>query len=84
MESRNQTFIDSYDSKYALGEIRDALSRAGALLEPDAKDADIIIEARAGALSTDGADTLIGIPNTGLPIPLAGTLSIPEVAFYKS
>ena len=78
------TYFDSYDSKYALGEIRDALSRAGALLEPDAKDADIIIEARAGALSTDSADTLIGIPNTGLPIPLAGTVSIPELAFYKS
>ena len=78
------TYFDSYDSKYALGEIRDALSRAGALLEPDAKDADIIIEARAGALSTDSSDSLIGVPNTGLPIPLAGTVSIPELAFYKA
>jgi len=78
------TYFDSYDSKYAIGEIRDALSRAGALLEANAKDADIIIEARAGALSTDSADTLIGVPNTGLPIPLAGTVSIPEVALYKS
>jgi hypothetical protein len=77
-------YFDSYDSKYAIGEIRDALNRTGALLERDAKDADIIIEARAGALSTDSADTLIGIPNTGLPIPLAGTVSIPDVAFYKA
>jgi Family of unknown function (DUF6655) len=78
------TYFDSYDSKYALGEIRDALSRAGALLEPDAKDADIIMEARAGALSTDNSDTLIGIPKTGLPIPLTGVLPIPELAFYES
>ncbi len=78
------TYFDGYDSKYAIGEIRDALNRAGALLEPDARDAGIIIEARAGALSTDSADTLIGVPNTGLPIPLAGTVSIPEVALYKS
>ena len=78
------TYFDSYDSKYAIGEIRDALSRAGALLEASANDANIIIEARAGGLSTDSSDTLIGIPNTGLPIPLAGTISIPELAFYKS
>lgn len=78
------SYFDSYDSKYAIGETRDALSRAGALLETNAKDADVIIEVRAGALSTDSADTLIGIPNTGLPIPLAGTVPIPELAFYKS
>ena len=80
----DSAYFESYDSKYALGEIRDALSRAGALLEPATKDADIIIEARAGALSADSADTLIGIPNTGLPIPLAGTVPIPELALYKN
>ena len=60
------------------------MNRAGTLLETNAKDADIIIEARAGALSTDSADTLIGVPSTGLPIPFAGAVSIPEIAFYKS
>jgi uncharacterized protein DUF6655 len=78
------SFFDSYDSKYAVGEIRDALSRAGALLMPDAKSGDIIIEARTGALSADNADSLIGVPSTGIPIPLAGAVSIPEIAFYKS
>ena len=77
------TYFDSYDSKYAIGEIRDALSRAGALM-PDAKSSDIVIEARAGALSTDSSDSLIGVPSTGLPIPLAGAVSIPEIALYKS
>ncbi|HEY1717325.1 MAG TPA: DUF6655 family protein [Verrucomicrobiae bacterium] len=78
------TYFDSYDSKYAVGEIRDALSRAGALLMPDAKSAGIIMEARSGALSDDSADSLIGVPSTGLPIPLAGAISIPEIALYKS
>jgi Family of unknown function (DUF6655) len=77
-------YFDSYDSKYAIGDIRDALSRAGALPEPDAKAANIIIEARAGARSIDSADTLIGIPKTGLPIPLASVVPIPELALYKS
>ena len=78
------TYFDSYDPKYAIGEIRDALSRAGALLENSPTNSDIIIEARAGALSTDSSDSLIGVPSTGLPIPLAGAVSIPEIAFYKS
>jgi len=77
-------YFDSYDSKYAIGEIRDALSRAGALLESNPTNSDIIIEARAGALSTDSAETLFGVPSTGLPVPLAGAVSIPEIAIYKS
>lgn len=78
------TYFDSYDSKYVLGTIRDALSRAGALLQGDVKSSDIIVEARSGALSIDGSDLLFGIPNMGVPIPLAGAVQIPEVAFYKS
>src|SRR5260221_1041800 len=78
------SYFDSYDSKYAVGEIRDALNRAGALLMPDAKSAGIIIEARSGALSDDNAVSLIGVPSTGIPIPLAGSVSIPELALCKS
>jgi hypothetical protein len=78
------TYFDSYDSKYAMGAIRDTLSRAGALLAADAKSSDIIIEARSGADSIDNSSSLFGIPNMGVPIPLAGSLQIPELAFYKS
>ena len=77
-------YFDSYDFKYALGTIRDYLSQAGALLVRDVKDSDVVVEARSGALSIDRADTLLGIPQTGLPIPLAGSIPIPEVALYKS
>jgi hypothetical protein len=78
------TYFDSYDPKYAIGTIRDALSRAGACLVETMTNSQIVVEARCGALSIDGAETLFGIPNMGLPIPLAGALQIPELAFYKS
>ncbi len=78
------TYFDSYDPKYAIGTIRDALSRAGARLVENLTNSEIVVEARCGALSIDGAETLFGIPNMGLPIPLAGSLQIPELAFYKS
>jgi hypothetical protein len=77
------TYFDSYDSKYVVGSIRDALSRAGGLLVSSETNSDIIIEARSGGLSIDSSSGLIGIPNTGLPIPLAGVLNIPELALYK-
>lgn len=77
------TYFDSYDPKYVLGSIRDAISRAGGLLVASASNSDIIVEARSGALSIDESSSLIGLPQTGLPIPLTGVLSIPEIALYK-
>ena len=77
-------YFDSYDSKYVIGTIRDALSRAGAILEENAASSDIIIEARSGALATDSSESLFGIPSVSAPVPLAGSLQIPEIAFYKA
>lgn len=78
------TYFDSYDSKYALGTIRDAISRAGAILAASPTNSDAIIEARSGALSTDSSDSLFGLPSIGIPIPLAGSVQTPEIAFYKA
>jgi hypothetical protein len=78
------SFFDSYDSKYAIGTIRDALSRSGAMLVSNVTNSDIIVEARSGALSIDAAETLIGVPSAGVPVPLAGAVSIPELALFKS
>jgi len=77
-------YFDSYDSGYVLGTVRDALSRAGALLMENESNSDIAVEIRSGALSADSSDSLIGIPSTGLPIPLVGAIPIPELALYKS
>ena len=78
------TYFDSYDSKYAEGEIRDALFRAGALLVNSETNADIIIEARSGALAIDNDTILFGIPNMSVPIPLSVPIEIPEIALYKT
>jgi hypothetical protein len=78
------TYFDSYDSKYAEGEIRDALFRAGALLVDKTTNADVIIEARSGALAIDNDTVLFGIPNMSVPIPLSVPIEIPEIALYKT
>jgi hypothetical protein len=78
------TYFDSYDAKYAEGEIRDALFRAGALLVSNATNADVIIEARSGALAIDNDTVLFGIPNMSVPIPLSVPIEIPEIALYKT
>lgn len=78
------TYFDSYDAKYVLGTLRDALSRAGALVENAPTNSDIIVEARSGALSINDSETMFGVPSLGVPVPLAGTVQTPEMAFYKS
>jgi hypothetical protein len=78
------TYFDSYDSKYALGTLRDAISRAGALLEDNATNSDFIIEARSGALAIDASESLFGVPSMPVPVPLAGVLQTPEIAFYHA
>jgi hypothetical protein len=78
------TYFDSYDSKYVIGAIRDAFSQSGALLAPDVGSSEIIVEARSGGYSIDFSSSLIGVPTLGVPIPLAGAVTIPELAFYKS
>src|SRR5580704_17010552 len=54
------TYFDSYDSKYVIGAIRDAFSRAGALLVNEATNSEIMVEARSGGLSIDASSSLIG------------------------
>jgi hypothetical protein len=79
------TYFDSYDFKYAEGAIRDAFSRAGALMAPDNTNADVIVEARSGAYSIDTNQAFFGIP--GIPLPIPGTAEepvTPQVAFYLS
>ena len=80
----NTSYLESYDQYYVNGAIRDLLSRAGALLMNDIKDADIVVEPRSGALSIDSGSALGGIPSIPIPIPTVATLETPEVAFFKS
>jgi hypothetical protein len=77
------TYFDGYDSKYVEGAIRDAFSRAGALLALDSKGADVIVEARSGAYSIDTNSAFFGIPSIPLPIPGTAEEPVtPQVSFF--
>ncbi len=78
------TFFTSVDEKYALGSIRELLSREGALLVAERGGSEIVVEARAGALGIDSRDSLLGLPQMTIPVPFAGQVESPELALYKA
>lgn len=75
--------LEGFDGKYALGAMRDGLLRRGARLAFSREKADTVVEMRAGALSVDDRDALIGVPSFGVPIPLSGDVNLPEIAIFK-
>ena len=76
--------LDGSDGKYAAGEMKDRLLRNGAHLVDDKGKADAIVEVRAGALSIDDRQTLIGIDSFDAPVPFAGqAVKIPQIALYN-
>lgn len=79
-----EDYVESYDSAYVLGSVRALLSENGGLLQPSRGTADIIVEARVGALGVDSSESLLGLPSLPLPIPAVGTVETPEVALYAA
>lgn len=80
----NADQLEGADGKYAAGQMKDRLLRNGAHLVDDKGKADAIVEVRAGALSIDDKQTLIGIDSFDVPIPLAGEAAkIPQIALYS-
>jgi hypothetical protein len=63
--------------------IKDRLLRRGARLVDDKEAADTIVAIRSGALSVNDDRTLVGLPGFGVPLPLSGTVNVPEVALFK-
>jgi hypothetical protein len=77
--------LDGTDGNYAAGEMKDRLLRSGANLVNDKGKADAVVEVRAGALSIDDKQTLVGIETFDAPIPFAGQAAkIPQIALYKN
>lgn len=72
------------EKAYVIGLVSILLGKHGALIVEDKKDAEVVAVITTGALSIDRADSLVGIPAVTLPIPLAGNLETPEIAFYKA
>lgn len=75
--------IQGPDASYATGAVKDRILRNGAHLVPLRSQAEAIVELRAGALSVDDEETLVGIPEFDVPVPLAGPLETPELSLYK-
>ena len=75
--------FDAVDKAYVVDLIRDTIGVVGGQLAAERTDAEVVVEIRSGALGTERSDYLIGIPAIPVPIPLAGTLVTPELAFYK-
>lgn len=77
------TYAEGTDSKYLIGSIRDRVLRRGGQMVDDKAKADIVIEPRIGAMSVDRDKFLFGIPDFGVPVPLAGPVQFPEIALFK-
>jgi hypothetical protein len=68
-------YLDSVDKQYVVGSIRHRLMQSGATVVADAASADVVLEARSGALGTDSAETFYGLPEVVIP----GMVTIPEL-----
>ena len=77
------TNFEGTDGKYAVAAIRDHFLRSGMALVAERKDAAAVVEIRSGALSIDSEEFLVGVPEFGIPIPLTGEFTFPEIALYK-
>jgi hypothetical protein len=73
--------FSAQDQAYGLAAIQDALLRHGVKLVTERGRADAVILPRAGTLSTDERNTLVGIPS--LPAPLAPGVFMPSLSLYS-
>lgn len=89
LDVRGKTvFVDAsnykgLDAEYTVAAVRAQMLRNGARLATDRKTADLVIEMRSGGQSIDQKEFLVGIPSFDVPIPLTGSLTIPEIALYS-
>lgn len=80
------TSVASVDERYATAAIRDRFMRRGVILVDDKHSADMVIEVRTGALSTDERSVSLGTPQIQLPaVPgVASTgIPVPSLSVFK-
>ncbi len=75
------------NAPYIISSLRQQLTAAGCLLQDNPEEADVIVEARVGALGTDGHEVIYGLPKNNLlssaaaVIPNAPNIpTIPEIS----
>lgn len=71
------------NAPYIISSLRQQLTAAGCMLQDNREKADVIVEARVGALGTDGHEVIYGLPKNNLlssaSAVLPGVPSIPVV-----
>jgi hypothetical protein len=87
---KNANAIEFVNEQYVISGLRQQLAAANCLLQDKPDDADIIVEARVGALGLDANDVVYGLPaNSALNsaaavMPQASALpSVPELAVAR-
>lgn len=70
-----EKYLDCVDKSYIIGSLRHRMLRDGVHLAAAADKADIIVEARSGALGTDTSNSFLGVPELVLP----GLMTLPEM-----
>ena len=76
--------FEAVDGKQAIGAIRAAILKRGAALVADRAQAEQIVEIRSGALGIDNSDTIVGMRESEVPIPLTdGGITIPKIALFE-
>lgn len=76
-------YVEGTDSKYLMSTLRDRVLKRGAALAEGKDKADVVLEPRVGAISVDRDETLLGIPEMKIPVPLAGPIETPEIALFR-
>jgi hypothetical protein len=81
-----QYLKDSIDQGWIISSLRQAMLAQGVMLRSKPEQAEWIVEARIGAYGTDSYNWLVGVPQTTLPVAVAGlpTGTIPEIPFAKT
>jgi hypothetical protein len=72
------------DKGYLISSLRQHLLAHGVRLKEDRKSANIVVEARSGAVGTDRHGLLVGTPQMSVPAVIPGQpTQIPEIALIK-
>lgn len=72
------------ETGYLVSSLRQHIAAAGCFLASSKDDAELVVEARVGSLSTNRHDSLLGLPATAAPMFLTGVPMVtPELAVSK-
>jgi hypothetical protein len=79
----------SLEHLFLIGEVRAKLLKSGVRLVDSKQKAQVVLELRAGALSTNHLEYLLGIPSSAVPVSAVGvgpsaSVPTPELSIIKS